>query len=307
MCKTKDTGTNKDQNLDKTPKNKNNQKVSDKFFWFVLISTVIFALAQVYNCCKAKERQDRILGILLDSKTVSNSHDRDVINYSDSSVVDSNFLNKRDSLQSSKKDTIVFLEKENKDPELNTSPNITSTIENIEKLLHLEFAKIQEERNALTLWIGIITVVFLIFSFYSMLKSDDLVRQSREGLNKIQDCNFAVNEIKRKWEEKLNNIDEDLDEKLKSLDKKFTELKNDNDKSFKELNSENKEFIISYINSRFPYSKEDNSNSSGDYPEEKIDDMENDKEYYTPNTNNPNSDNNENSSDIDKNKDDDEQ
>ena len=197
--------------------------------------TAVFSLAQVYNCCKAKERQDKILEVLSDSETTLNSHDRDVINYSDSSVVDSNFLNKRNSLQSSKKDTIVFLEKENKDPELNTSPNITSTIENIEKLLHLEIAKIEEERTCLTLWIGIITVVFLIFSFYSLLNSEKLLKKGQDDVVEIRGLKKEVRDEVRflnesyiyytkRMEDDLERVTEKKDDIIKDFQEKVDDL-----------------------------------------------------------------------------------
>ncbi len=243
MCKTKDTDTNKDQNLDKTPKNKNNQKVSTKFFWFIFGLTVVFAVAQVYNCYTAKERQDRILGILLDSKTVLKSQNTSIIDYSDSSLVDSNFLNKRNSLQSSKKDTVVSSGKISKDSELNISQNIRSTIENVEKLLHLEFAKIQEERNALTLWIGIITVVFLIFSFYSMLKSDDLVKQSKEGLKDIKSIKKDTEKAKEKYDKDLEKWKKDMSDLKKQYDDEFNKI----EQKYKENYDKLKEALVPEI------------------------------------------------------------
>lgn len=52
-------------------------------------------------------------------------------------------------------------------------------------LLELEFNKIQNEYETLALWAGILTVVFLIFSFYSMFKTDELLKQGREGVNEL--------------------------------------------------------------------------------------------------------------------------
>lgn len=232
MCNQKDTSKNTSQNSEEISKKNYVTKVSDNFFRCVLILTAVFSLAQVYNCCKAKERQDKILEVLSDSETTLNSHDRDVINYSDSSVVDSNFLNKRNSLQSSKKDTIVFLEKENKDPELNTSPNITSTIENIEKLLHLEIAKIEEERTSLTLWIGIMTVVFLIFSFYSLIKSDEFVKTSKESMNEIRKIELTSVDTKQRIDNVLKKCSKNLNSFKFKYEKKYTNLYVENEKRF---------------------------------------------------------------------------
>lgn len=74
-------------------------------------------------------------------------------------------------------------------------------------LLDLEFIKIQNEYETLTLWAGILTVVFLIFSFYSLFKTDDLVKQGKDGVDKLYS-------IQEKGDKIINDTDSDL-KKLK--------------------------------------------------------------------------------------------
>lgn len=52
-------------------------------------------------------------------------------------------------------------------------------------LLELEFNKIQNEYETLALWAGILTIVFLIFSFYSMFKTEELLKQGKQGLSDL--------------------------------------------------------------------------------------------------------------------------
>lgn len=54
-------------------------------------------------------------------------------------------------------------------------------------LLELEFNKIQNEYETLALWAGILTIVFLIFSFYSMFKTEELLKQGRVGVKELSD------------------------------------------------------------------------------------------------------------------------
>jgi len=75
-------------------------------------------------------------------------------------------------------------------------------------LLDLEFDKIQNEYESLTLWAGILTVVFLIFSFYSLFKTDDLVKQGQEGVDRL----YAIQE---KGDRLIIDTNKDLEE-LKS-------------------------------------------------------------------------------------------
>lgn len=57
--------------------------------------------------------------------------------------------------------------------------------EEIKSLLELEFNKLQNEYESVEIWTGILTVVFLIFSFYSIFKTEQMESQSREGLKRI--------------------------------------------------------------------------------------------------------------------------
>jgi hypothetical protein len=202
-----------------------------KFFCGIFVLTVVFGGIQVYNCSKAKERQDCILKVLSDSETTLKSQNTYTIDYLDSSLIDSNFLNKRKSLQSRKKDdSFVSLEKINNDVELNTCQNIIRIIDNIEKLLHLEIAKIEEERTSLTLWIGIITVVFLIFTFYSLIKSDELVKTSRESMIEIREIEHTSRDTKKRIDKEFK----ECEEKIKSLEQKYESKYNDFHKEYEE-------------------------------------------------------------------------
>lgn len=66
-------------------------------------------------------------------------------------------------------------------------------------LLELEFNKIQNEYETLALWAGILTVVFLIFTFYSMFKTDELILQGKNGLAEL-------NNIKEKGETSVKSF-----------------------------------------------------------------------------------------------------
>ena len=57
--------------------------------------------------------------------------------------------------------------------------------EEIKALLELEFNKIQNEYETQEIWTGILTIVFLIFSFYSLFKSEELEHKGQEALTKI--------------------------------------------------------------------------------------------------------------------------
>lgn len=78
-------------------------------------------------------------------------------------------------------------------------------------LLEIEFAKIQHETESLQIWCGILTVVFLIFSFYSLFKTDELVQQGRDGVKELSFLQESgkkdIEEMKRTGLDKIHSFE----------------------------------------------------------------------------------------------------
>lgn len=93
--------------------------------------------------------------------------------------------------------------------------------ESVKALLDLEFSKIQSEYESQEIWIGLITIVFLIFSFYSMMKTDQLEKQCRDDAQRIR---FLTDENQTKFDEikvKISTIDTEKKEKLDAIGSDF--------------------------------------------------------------------------------------
>lgn len=98
--------------------------------------------------------------------------------------------------------------------------------ESVKALLDLEFSKIQSEYESQEIWIGLITIVFLIFSFYSMMKTDQLEKQCRDDAQRIRSL---TDENQTKFDEikqKISNIDSEKKEKLDAIGADFQTWKN---------------------------------------------------------------------------------
>lgn len=93
--------------------------------------------------------------------------------------------------------------------------------ESVKALLDLEFSKIQSEYESQEIWIGLITIVFLIFSFYSMMKTDQLEKQCRDDAQRIRSLTdenqTKLDEIKQK----ISTIDTEKKEKLDTIGTDF--------------------------------------------------------------------------------------
>lgn len=55
------------------------------------------------------------------------------------------------------------------------------------RLLEMEMGKLQSEYETLEIWTALITVVFLLFSFFSMFRSEELERQGRETVKRVSE------------------------------------------------------------------------------------------------------------------------
>lgn len=98
--------------------------------------------------------------------------------------------------------------------------------ESVKALLDLEFSKIQSEYESQEIWIGLITIVFLIFSFYSMMKTDQLEKQCRDDAQRIR---TLTDENQTKFDEikqKISTIDSEKKQKLDAIGTDFQTWKN---------------------------------------------------------------------------------
>lgn len=86
----------------------------------------------------------------------------------------------------------------------------------VRSLLQLEFNKIQNEYEALEIWAAILTVVFLIFSFYSFFKTEKLEEDGRKSINRI-------NEMENGARDALNNLQENIETDYQEQNRLFSE------------------------------------------------------------------------------------
>ena len=105
-------------------------------------------------------------------------------------------------------------------------------------MIDLHLTKIDHEYNNITMWAAILTILFLVFSFYSVFKMDELIQQGREGvkdikrLKKVGDDSIAY--IKAKNNEQITKLKEGTEqiikehrEKLEGISSNFSVQQND--------------------------------------------------------------------------------
>lgn len=53
-------------------------------------------------------------------------------------------------------------------------------------MLELHLNKIEHEYSSITMWGAVLTILFLVFSFYSIYKMDELIQQGNDGVKEIK-------------------------------------------------------------------------------------------------------------------------
>jgi hypothetical protein len=126
----------------------------------------------------------------------------------------------------------------------------------IENLLELQANNLHTQYTILSIWAGVLMIVFLVFSLYSMFKTDELIKQARESLitignskvhvdNKILEVDNKINEaveyIKKESTKSIDEIRKNLHEEQKRVSdeiiSKGKDFSNELDKYQRELDS----------------------------------------------------------------------
>ena len=126
----------------------------------------------------------------------------------------------------------------------------------IKKLLDNQYYRVRQEYEALQTWCAILTIVFLVFSFYSLYKADDMVKQGRKGLSEIEairkdgqtniyqiqkDAENSVSEMKHTIEghvqvmnERMGEVEKKIGEDSGKIDAELKRLQTEVDKKINE-------------------------------------------------------------------------
>lgn len=78
-------------------------------------------------------------------------------------------------------------------------------------MVDLHLNKIEHEYSNITIWAAILTILFLVFSFYSVFKMDELIQQGNEGVKDIR-------QLKRDGEQEVDKLRNQKDTTKKEID-----------------------------------------------------------------------------------------
>ena len=98
----------------------------------------------------------------------------------------------------------------------------------IKKLLDNQYYRVRQEYEALQTWCAILTIVFLVFSFYSLYKADDMVNQGRKGLNEIEtirrDGQTNIYQIQKDAEKSVSEMKHTIENQVQGMNTRMNEV-----------------------------------------------------------------------------------
>lgn len=100
-----------------------------------------------------------------------------------------------------------------------TIPDLISTNQFvIQSQMEMQYSKLQSEFNALSIWAAVLMIIFLVFSIYSIFKTDEVLKESKDSLNK-------VDAISQNATEKIKTIETELNNAIKGIESQASEEK----------------------------------------------------------------------------------
>ena len=88
-------------------------------------------------------------------------------------------------------------------------------------MIELHLNKIEHEYSNITMWGAVLTILFLVFSFYSIYKMDELIQQGNEGVQEIKNLRKEgkqdLNQLEKEKKEIVNNIQGQLKESVTAM------------------------------------------------------------------------------------------
>lgn len=98
-------------------------------------------------------------------------------------------------------------------------------------MIELHLNKIEHEYSNITMWGAVLTILFLVFSFYSIFKMDELIQQGNDGVKDIKDLKKEgkrnLDQLKKEKEDIVNNMQGQLSESVTAMNdiQKKTEMR----------------------------------------------------------------------------------
>lgn len=210
----------------------NSEKIRDKntecgiksspyklYLFTCIIAFALLLISTIVSCCSLKNNQERIVE--------QQQMCCDSVLHHFSQLCFAKSKTYKDSLDD------VSIQKIIVDDSLLLRQQLASSQKTIEFQLETQLHTIQHEYLILSLWAALLMIVFLVFSFYSLYKVDDILKQGREGLMQCREDVREIENLTKEAKEKIENLEKSISDNVESyknelkkeIDSKYDNIK----------------------------------------------------------------------------------
>lgn len=123
-------------------------------------------------------------------------------------------------------------------------------------MIDLHLNKVEHEYSNITIWAAALTILFLVFSFYSIYKMDELIQQGDDGLKDIRRIRRESEQVKNQVEKETQALQEEAKTDIRRISARYMrnlinmyeEAKKEKEETFK-LQKQEFDDLISTIKS----------------------------------------------------------
>ena len=214
-----------------------------KLFLIVLsVYTIIFMGYQIFAIYNLNSSQDRIKNYYIEHIERVDSLYCKLC--SDNKAILSTYM--QDSIYNTNNIELLYAEYDKllKDDSLRLCNERALLEMQTKSMIDLHLNKVEHEYSNLTLWAAILTILFLVFSFYSIYKMDELIQRGNEGVKDIRNLKKSSEDIiekleatsKSEIENTRNQIDGFINEQQNRMMQTLSYFENENTNKLSEIN-----------------------------------------------------------------------
>lgn len=130
--------------------------------------------------------------------------------------------------------------------------DVDNHMNEVQSMLEIQCHKIQSDFTILSLWAGILMIVFLIFSIYSVFKTDEMVKQGRETLKVLEkaeiDAGDKINKIENVVQAEINKVQIAASNELSKISTSAEEMSKETEEFKETTKKELKQELDTQIN-----------------------------------------------------------
>lgn len=197
------------------------------FFGIIILALLVYALITYINFSEAKDYREKIISNQRESLSYAKQKIGAIYKLDSLITISQSRLDNANSdLLKSNRDSLLYINyiishsEEFKRSSDALKQELDATAKETKSMIDIHLQYIDQQYSTLSLWAGIITIVFLIFSFYAVFKQEDAINKAYAIIDELNKKLFDLDESVKS---KMRKIEEDSESLIKGIDVKVAQ------------------------------------------------------------------------------------